>query len=365
MAISLASLVTEFLTPAMIGRIASALGVDRNKLQTAVNAAVPGLLAALTGVAAQPGGAQKLVDAAGEHTGAFDNIVGSIGSGGQTTLIERESRLLTSLLGGHDQSALTDPVSKYTGLNSKVTGSLFGILGPLVMGTVAKQARPLNADGIKSLLASQKDSIAAALPRGFSDLLGGTGLLNSLGSAARTAADAGAQAGGVATSAASAVTNAGQRVSETASRSFNWLYLLIAVVAAAALLIYLFARPAEQVVQQGVTTAQSLTVNGLDVGKQLTDSIASLRTTLGSVNDTTTAQAALPKLQDVTAQIDRLDGLIGQMTPGQRKLVAGIVNPLMPTINQLFDKVLVIPGVAELLKPAIDALKAKLAILTA
>jgi hypothetical protein len=83
------------------------------------------------------------------------------------------------------------------------------------------------------------------------------------------------------------------------------------------------------------------------------------------VTDTTTAQAALPKLQDVTAQIDGVDGLIGQMTPGQRKLVAGIVNPLMPTINQLFDKVLVIPGVAELLKPAIDALKAKLAILTA
>ena len=73
----------------------------------------------------------------------------------------------------------------------------------------------------------------------------------------------------------------------------------------------------------------------------------------------------MPKLQDVTAQIDGVDGPIGQMTPGQRKLVAGIVNPLMPTINQLFDKVLVIPGVAELLKPAIDALKAKLAILTA
>lgn len=231
----------------------------------------------------------------GQHTGAFDNIVSSIGAGGQTTLIERESRLLTSLLGGHDQSALTDAVSKYTGLNSNVTGSLLGILGPLVMGTVAKQARPLNADGIKSLLTSQKDSIAAALPRGFSDLLGGTGLLDSLGSAARTAADAGTQAGRVATSAASAVTNAGQRVSETASGSFNWLYLLIPAVAAAALLIYLFATPTEQVVQQGVTTAQSLTVNGLDVGKQLTDSTASLRATLGSVTDTTTAQAALPK----------------------------------------------------------------------
>ena len=115
MAISLVSLVTEFLTPTMIGRIASALGVDRNKLQTAVNAAVPGLLAGLTGVAAQPGGAQKLVDAAGQHTGAFDNIVSSIGAGGQTTLIERESRLLTSLLGGHDQSALTDASASIPG----------------------------------------------------------------------------------------------------------------------------------------------------------------------------------------------------------------------------------------------------------
>jgi hypothetical protein len=363
MAISLVSLVSEFLTPTMIGRIASALGVDRNKLQTAVNAAVPGLLAGLTGVAAQPGGAQKLVDAVGQHTGPLDNIVSSIGAGGQTTLIERESRLLTSLLGGHDQSALADAVSKYTGLNSNVTGSLLGILGPIVMGTVAKQASPLNADGIKSLFASQKDSIAAALPRGLSDLLGGTGLLDSLGGAARVAANAGGQAGRVATSAASAVTSAGQRVSETTSGSFNWLYWLLPAAAVAALLIYLFTKPAEQVVQQGVTTAQSLTVNGLDVGKQLPDSIASLRAALESVTDATTAQAALPKLQDVTARIDRIDGLVGQMTPEQRKLFAGIVNPLMPKVNQLFDKVLAIPGVAELLNPAIDTLKAKLAIL--
>jgi hypothetical protein len=349
----------------MIERIASALGVDRNKLQTAVDAAVPGLLAGLTGVAAQPGGAQKLVNAVGQHTGALGDIVNSIGAGGQTTLIEKESRLLSSLLGSHDQSALTDAVSKYTGLNSNITGSLLGILGPIVMGTVAKQARPLNADGIKSLFASQKDSIAAALPHGLSDLLGGTELLDSLGSAARVAADAGSQAGRVATSAASAVNNAGERMSETTSGSFSWLYWLLPAAAVAALLIYLFTKPAEQVVQQGVTTAQSLTVNGLDVGKQLPDNIASLRAALASVTDTTTAQAALPKLRDVTAQIDRIDGLIGQMTPEQRKLLAGIVTPQMATINQLFDRVLAIPGVSELLKPAIDSLKAKLAILSA
>jgi hypothetical protein len=36
----------------------------------------------------------------------------------------------------------------------------------------------------------------------------------------------------------------------------------------------------EQVVQQSVTTAQSLMVSGLDIGKQVTDSISSLRNTL-------------------------------------------------------------------------------------
>ena len=44
MAINLVSLVMQFLTPDMIGRIASALGLDRNNTQTAIGAAVPGLL---------------------------------------------------------------------------------------------------------------------------------------------------------------------------------------------------------------------------------------------------------------------------------------------------------------------------------
>ena len=53
------------------------------------------------------------------------------------------------------------------------------------------------------------------------------------------------------------------------------------------------------------------------------------------------------------------------MSPEQRKVLAGLVNSLMPSLNQLFDKVLAIPGVAVLLKPTIDALRAKLTVLTA
>jgi hypothetical protein len=162
------------------------------------------------------------------------------------------------------------------------------------------------------------------------------------------------------------VGDTGRRAAEAASsRSLNWLYWLIPVLAILALLIWLFGQQTDQAVQQGVTSTQSLTVGGLDVGKQVTDSIASLRATLGDITDAASARAALPKLQDVTAQIDKVGGVVGQLSPEQRKLLAGLVNPVMPTLNQLFDKVLAIPGVAEVLKPTIDALRAKLAVLAA
>jgi len=364
MAVNLVSLIMQFLTPDMIGRIASALGLDRNNTQTAIGAAIPGLLAGLSGVAAQPGGAQKLVDTVRQQTGALGSFANMIGASGQSSLIEKGSQILSSLLGGRDQTALAGAVSKYAGLGQNASGSLLGMLAPIVMGTIGQQqgTRSLDAGGIASLLSSQKDNIVAALPAGFANLLGGTGLLDSLGGAARTATAAAGQTARVTTSAARAIGDTGQRA---AAVSLNWLYWLIPLLAILAVLIYLFAKPAEQVAQQGVTAVQGLTVGGLDIGKQITDSITNLRTTLVGITDAASAQAALPKLREATAQIDKVDGLLGQLSPEQRKVLAGVVNPLMPSLNQLFDKVLAIPGVAELLKPTIDALRAKLTLLTA
>jgi hypothetical protein len=131
------------------------------------------------------------------------------------------------------------------------------------------------------------------------------------------------------------------------------------------LLIYFAARPTEEVAQQGMTQAQTVTVEGLDIGKQITTSIASLRTTLDGVSDVPSAQAALSKMQAVTAQIDKVGGQVAQLSADQRKVLAGLVNPMMPAFNQLCDKVLAIPGVAAVLKPSVDALKAKLTTLVA
>jgi hypothetical protein len=286
-----------------------------------------------------------------------------LAAGGQSSLVDKGSQLLSSLVSGQNQNALIGAITKFTGLGQGASGSLLGMLAPIVMGTIGKHqsaAGALNANGIANLFASQKDNIAAALPSGFGNLLSGTGLLNSLGDAARTATAAGSEAARAATSAARTVSQSGQRAASTAAAtSSNWLYWLVPIAAAAALLLYFAVRPTEQVVQQGMNQAQNLMI-GSDIGKQITNNIASVRSTLDGITDVASAQAALPKLQEVTAQIDKTDGAVGQLTAEQRKAIAAVINPLMPAVNQLCDKVLAIPGVAEVLKPSVDTLKAKL-----
>jgi ABC-type transporter Mla subunit MlaD len=137
------------------------------------------------------------------------------------------------------------------------------------------------------------------------------------------------------------------------------------VITAALIFLFLLDRPTEEVVQHhGMNQAQNLAVGRPDVAKdlskQVADSITRLRATLDGVTDVASAQAALPKLQEASAQIDRTSGEVGQLSADQRKLVAGLVNPLVPVVNQLCDKVLAIPGVAEALKPSVDTLRAKL-----
>ncbi|HEV8464876.1 MAG TPA: DUF937 domain-containing protein [Pseudolabrys sp.] len=370
MATNLVSLIMNFLTPDMIGRLASALGLDRNDTSSAIEAGVPGLLAALTGVANRPGGPQRLADAAKQEVGTLDKFTGMLGTTGQNSLVDRGSRMLGSLLGDRDQAALASAVGKYSGVGTAAGSSLLAGLGPLVMGAIAQQQGPRALDGssIAGLLAGQKDNIAAALPSGFGKLLGGAGLFNTIDDATRRTAAAGGEATRAAAASVSRTIDDTRRSAASAAPGgTNWLVWAIPAVAIAALLVWLLGRPAEQAVQQGTTTTalQSLTVGGLDLGKQVTDSIGTLRSTLAGITDTASAQAALPRLQAATAQIDKVDGLIGQLSDTQRKALAGMVLPVMPALNSLFDRVLSIPGVADIIKPTIDTLKTKLAILTA
>jgi len=392
MAVNLVGMVMQYLTPDRIERIAAAFNLDSKSAQSVAEVSVPSLLAELASLAVQPGGAQKVVDAVRQHSGTLDSRANAVGgSANQAVLADKGTQWFSSLFGDQSHSALTGAVAKFCGLSQAASEALLGLFFPVVLGTISKQlgASSINASSLTRLLASQKDNIAAALPSGFADLLRGTRLLGASSGAAGTvsaAANQAAMAASTATDggsrAATVVTNQAAKAGTTATRtandartradsltapgSFNWLYWIIPALILAALIAWLLAgnRP-EQIGQPPAkTTMQNLMLAGVDIGKEIVGGLENLRTALQGITDADSAKAVLPKLQDAKGQIDKLNGLIGQLSPEQRKILAGLVNQFMPTINPLFDKVLTIPGVAELIKPTIDGLRTTLAALT-
>ena len=195
MSINLVSLVSQYLTPALIGRIAGALGVDRTLVGKAATYLAPVLLRMLAGVAATPAGARRLADTI-EHQdpSILENLESMIGGTGQHSIVKDGVTALESLLGGSGVSALGGALSKLTGLGEGAASSLIGTLTPAVLGTLGKvqATQGLDASGLSQLLQSQKENISAAIPAELGDVLSKAGV-PGFTTAARTS-EAGRQA---------------------------------------------------------------------------------------------------------------------------------------------------------------------------
>jgi hypothetical protein len=415
MSTNLVSYVMQFLTPDMVGRIASAMGLNRSDAQSGVTAAVPALLAALSGLADKPGGAQSLVNTIKQQSGVVDNFASMIGGSNQASFIERGSSLLTSLLGSPDSASLASAVGRYAGLGQTRATSLLGMMAPLVMGLIGKQigTRGIDVGSLTSLLASQKDQIAQTLPAGMGQMLESAGLgggfdqmrSSTTGSASPSQSSRGSDYGrGSSSDQYRSSSNDQYRqyptsrpvTTERSTRAEpgvpNWVYWLLPLLVLGGLLWYLLGRPHEErqarqetpppvttqqerqsypqttgqapgQSQQSQTTTggQNVVVGGVDVKNALGDSLSDMRTSLQGITDASSAQAALPKLEAAKNQIDRVTSLVGQLSTDQKKALAGVVGTALPMISQLTDRVMGIPGVGDILKPTIDPLKNKLA----
>src|SRR5262245_27270573 len=206
MAANLVSVVMQFLTPDMIAKIASALGLDRSLAQKAIGGAVPALLASVADLASTPNGARQLTNTlAQQPLGSLDTIkilIGGSAQNTQSTLAETGSSMLSGLFGGGALDTMAQTIGKFAGLDAASGKSMLGMLAPVVLGVLGQQQRSagLDASGLASLLSSQKDQIAAAIPSGLADRLSAAGLIDraeaSLRSGAATASAAGSRIAG-------------------------------------------------------------------------------------------------------------------------------------------------------------------------
>ena len=219
MAINLVSLVSQYLTPQMIGSLARVAGVNDAAAQKLVSAAVPAILAALGTAAAAPGGAQKVSDAVSNSDPDILTKLRSAIAGGDPQVLTQGANLLSGLLGGGGLASLAAALSQYSGAPQGAAQSVIGAVSHVVMGTIGQQD-PSNwsdASSIVSMFNGEKSAISAALPADVSKALGASGLLAGLGAAAQTATSTVSSAARTAsTTAASAATSATSAASSAA-----------------------------------------------------------------------------------------------------------------------------------------------------
>ncbi|MBR0820578.1 DUF937 domain-containing protein [Bradyrhizobium liaoningense] len=363
MAVNLISAAHQLLTPEIIGQIAAFLGMDRSAAQKAAVAAIPTILASLSDLVGTPAGANQLSKLLSQQQG--NNPMDLLRNSGVPGLAQTGSSMLSGLLGDRTTDTMAQAIGRFAGTGDGGGKSLLAVVGPLVMGMLGQQQRDagMDANGLASLLRSQRDQITAAIPSGLSDQLSAVGLIDKARSGMATAAATGSQFAG-----AAGATGA-SRAAMAAART-QWPYWLVALVILGGLAIYALQRPTEQTVAQSTTVTRpsagtvgmapaDFTVDGVNLANQVNSSLGTLKAQLPTITDEASAQATLPKINDAIAQLDGITARAAKLSPESRRALAKLIVAAAPAINEMCNKISATPA-GTIAKPVIDNLRAKL-----
>ena len=115
MANDIVSAISSFVTPELLGKLATACGVDHAMIQKAVSAAVPSILTGLARIAGSPGGARQLAAAVADQP---SEVLATIGRSfaGSAQMAEKGTGVLSSLLGGSTLTELASAVGRFAGI---------------------------------------------------------------------------------------------------------------------------------------------------------------------------------------------------------------------------------------------------------
>jgi outer membrane protein OmpA-like peptidoglycan-associated protein len=178
-------------TSELLGKASSFLGESEGGISKAMTGIVPTVLSGLLNKTATNEGAGAVAHMVDEQSnaGILGNLGGFFGNDGGG-LLSKGAGLLSSLFGGKSDG-ITGLISNFAGVKSSTATSLLSMALPAVLGLIGKHTSGGGASGIASLLSSQKDNIAAAMPAGLnlSSVLGGAGhSVSNVAPAAKAAA---------------------------------------------------------------------------------------------------------------------------------------------------------------------------------
>ena len=261
---NLLALLKDNLTPEMISKAANLVGEDHATTATAMSGILPAVLGSVVGKASTADGASGLmsmITGGGHDGGMLDNLGSMLGGGsGTDSMLSGGAGILSSLL-GDKVGGIASLIGNFAGIKSGSASSLMSMAAPMIMGLIGKQvsSNGLNASGLMSMLAGQKDHIAAAMPAGLGDKLGSMLGMGSMFSGASN------MMSGVANDASKTVSSAtnyaSDRVEEAAGGLPKWLLPLLIGAAVIAGLLYFMKGCGNKTVDAVTSTLDSATTS--------------------------------------------------------------------------------------------------------
>jgi hypothetical protein len=159
----LIDMVTRQLGGATLGQLSEEIGANPSQTQSAISAALPLLLAALSRNASTPQGAAALHTAvSNDHDGSIlDNVMGFLGNAQQGP----GAAILQHVLGGQQQT-VQQGLAQSTGMAPAAMGQLLKVLAPMVLGAVGRTTaqQGLSVGDLAGLLGSHNQMAQAAAP---------------------------------------------------------------------------------------------------------------------------------------------------------------------------------------------------------
>jgi hypothetical protein len=96
------------------------------------------------------------------------------------------------------------------------------------------------------------------------------------------------------------------------------------------------------------------------VSADLAGTVSTLTSTLTSVKDTATAEAALPKLKEVNEKLEAIKKMLPGLPDAAKSTISSLVKSSIATVQGLATQALAMAGVSDQLKPVVDSILEKL-----
>lgn len=319
--------------------------------QAAMKSSISGILHMLTKVSSSKKEADSMFHAINDQDDSIlDNLSDFISSNKQSSIINQGTEALGSLLGEKGIEDLVISVANFNGTNKIKTGSLIGLLTPIIFSVVKREflygrGGGFDTSSLINIFKSQKENCLLNMPKGF---------LGTLELSVEEVNDFSKQ---------DKESNVSGKLINDIKESKYTRTLPLIIILALVFLVYQLCfndKYMDTINPKVISQVQGL--DAIGVGNELRNTLTKLNTSLASITDVNSAKAALPDLNSANHKLGGLALMMNKFPDVVKAPLKSDVYYSLPQLQKLINKTQEINGVNSIIKNEIKALTKKLAL---